>query len=46
MKDTKRAPEHPLSRFEQSVIVNLMPISWLFLGLYHFIFALETIWVS
>ena len=29
-KDTKWAPEDRLSKFEQSVIVNSMPIFWLF----------------
>ena len=34
-----------LSKFEQSVIVNIMPVSWL-LGDYNTFFALETIKVS
>ena len=33
-------------KFEQSVIANLMPISGLILGLYHWLFALETIGVK
>jgi hypothetical protein len=38
--------EHHWSKFEWSVIMNLMQISSLLVGLYHLLFDLETIGVS
>ena len=46
IRKTQWAPEHRLSKFEQSIIVNLMPISWLFWVYTNCFFYLETTYWS